>query len=797
MRKIFPWVVLFLYLLITVVIFRPYFFEKLVPFPANLLVSHYSPWKDYDWEGYPNGPPNKPIGFDNLRYFYPYLEVSLQELSQGRLPLWNPYNFSGNVHIAAYQPAVFYPLNILYYILPRIDAWSILVLIQPLLAGFFMYLFLGCLLSRTASFFGGLVFGLSGWMLVLSEETLVLGHAAIWLPLILYSLEKLRQKASPSNLFLLAASIACTVLAGFLQTTIYVAAAALSWIIFRLKQKSRNRRWPVHLVLVLLLVMLICAVQIWPAVQSYFLSPRGAVDAKFLFDGYLMPPWHLATFLVPDFWGNPGSYNYFGSGFYYEKVIYLGIPAFLLAFLALVTPVKNRQLSFFRYFGLITLALGFFPAGWLLYYSHLPLVSTMIPSRIFFLSTFAFSVLAAFGLDIYLKEQSVPKRLRWPLLFSLVTLISLWLAVIFGKNLFPGAAFIKVATRNLIFSTVVCTATWFLFFLPKYSQRLSKKTAAFGLVLISLFCSFYFANKYLYFSERRFVFPEVPVISQLKKIAGINRIWGYGNGYLEKSLNAYYGLYSVEGYDALFPARYGQLLYAQNTAGKLSSQISRSDAQLKFASERDALFDDPYRRRLMSLLGVKYVLESKTGEGKNWQQSSVRFPPNGFRPAWEDDRYRIWENKEALPRAFLVTEYLVETDPQKIVDQVFNPDFPLGEMVVLEKEPEIAIDQRQPARTDVEIISYQPSRVEIITQSPVNTLLFLSDNYYPGWQVRIDQAPTEILRADFSFRAVAVPEGRHRLVFTFVPAVFTQALLASALGATLFVGWLVIAKIKT
>ena len=128
MTKIKDKVLVFTLLTIfTSIIFRQYIFKGRVPFPSNLLVSFYSPWKQYGSSGYPGGPPNKPIGFDVLRLFYPYRKFTIEELKNGRWPLWNPYNFSGNIHLATYQAAVFYPLNISYFVFSQIDAWSILV----------------------------------------------------------------------------------------------------------------------------------------------------------------------------------------------------------------------------------------------------------------------------------------------------------------------------------------------------------------------------------------------------------------------------------------------------------------------------------------------------------------------------------------------------------------------------------------------------------------------------------------------------------------------------------------------
>src|SRR5581483_11789722 len=145
--------VIIFFILFTVFIFRSYFFKNLVPFPANLLVSFYQPWTSYSWEGYPNGPPNKPQGYDNLRIFYPLRKLTIEQVQKGQLPIWNPYNFAGNTLLATYQSAVFHPLSFLFFLLPQIDAWSLVVIFAPILASCFIYFFFKEIsLSKKASF---------------------------------------------------------------------------------------------------------------------------------------------------------------------------------------------------------------------------------------------------------------------------------------------------------------------------------------------------------------------------------------------------------------------------------------------------------------------------------------------------------------------------------------------------------------------------------------------------------------------------------------------------------------------
>ena len=61
-------------------------------------------------------------------------------------------------------------------------------------------------------------------------------------------------------------------------------------------------------------------------------------------------------------------------------------------------------------------------------------------------------------------------------------------------------------------------------------------------------------------------------------------------------------------------------------------------------------------------------------------------------------------------------------------------------------------------------------------------LLFLSDNFYPGWKAKVDGVGTEILRADYTFRAVPLIPGEHEVVFYFDSDTFKIGVLISLIG---------------
>lgn len=744
-------VIILFFIILTFLAFRQYVFGGLVPIQFNLMPSFYSPWRFEKWPGYERGVPNKPIGTDNPKLFYPYRKFTTEEFKQRRVPLWNPYVFSGNIHAATYQAAVWYPFNFLYFLLPQADAWSMFILLQPILVGWFTFLFMRSQgISARGSLFGSIAFAFSGWMIAWWEESIVIVHSILWLPLALYAVARRRW-------LLLVFALSMSILAGFLQMSIYLFATVIVWSIYCQychprpdRGSSLSQRWipafvgMTFIITAILLVLLITAIQWAPALEAYFLSPRGTVAATFLFDQYLVPLRHLITLVVPDFWGNPGSYNYFFPRlFYHEKVVWIGLFPLLFA-------VYGFRMRFWGIFTIIVLSLGFaLPTSWIWYILRVPVLSAAQPARIFVLFAFGASVLSAYGMDAWLSGRIPKKRIALILLVLLVVLTVLWSFVLFAKwklaqdstlslkDIELYGRYATISLRNLF----IPTFSFFMAFVVLFFIK--NKKLAFGfIILVTIAWSLYAADKFLYFSDRRFEFPETAPITKLKELTSNNyaRVWGYGDAAFTPNMLSYYGLYSPEGYDALFSREYGELLHTIKSGGVVSDQIDRTDAILKGMTERDPMDQSPIRLQLMSQLGVRYILEYKNAENKDALSSDKRFPPSLFTVSWENDLWRIWEYTNARPRAWFE-----------------------GEGNVL-------------------IRRYEPNVVELRVSAKTGGTVVLSDTYYPGWVARVDGIVTPIYRTDYTLRGIPVESGSHTVILTYEPLSFRLGLLGSGLG---------------
>ncbi len=66
-----------------------------------------------------------------------------------------------------------------------------------------------------------------------------------------------------------------------------------------------------------------------------------------------------------------------------------------------------------------------------------------------------------------------------------------------------------------------------------------------------------------------------------------------------------------------------------------------------------------------------------------------------------------------------------------------------------------------------------PNEVHTRFTASAPGFLVLTDVFYPGWKAFLDGVETPILRANYAFRAVRVPQGAHSVVFRYEPLSFT------------------------
>ena len=733
------WPILAIFLLVAIFSF-PYWAKGQVPFPSAYLVDFFPPWNAYF------GMPVKNNAMpDVISQIYPWRKLTIESFKMGQWPLWNPYNFSGNPHLANFQSAVFHPLNFLFFLLSQIDAWSIIVLLQPFLAGIFTYLFCRELkLSQPAALISAIAFAFCGFLVVWMAYG-TLGYALLWLPLILYGIERTAKKSSILSSIIISFTVAFSLFSGHFQTSLYVILASFFYLLFRRAFFS---------LLPFILGIGVAAPQLLPSIEFYRLAPRSEIFLK----GEIIPWRYLITLIAPDFFGNPVTRNdWFGH--YAEWAGFIGVIPLLLAFYAIFKK-QRREIWFFIGLGILSLSLALpTPLLDLLIKLKIPVLSTSAASRIISLFSFSAAILAGFGFD-QLKKDLDGGRLKPIFLFSSVALIfvlGIWEILVFQKPFEPK--WLLVAKRNFILPTGMFLAFAGLVIGSSFLRHLYKKKRliiALAILLLTAFDLLRFAKKWMPFDPREYVYPNSPAIEFLRDKVETDRVFGnFGT-----ETQTYFHLPSVEGYDPLYIKRYGEFITTAGD-GKIG-KLNRSTVYLN----KNGL----YTEKILNLLGVKYIFHTISDGHHLWVFPFWQYPDQ-FELIYQDKKHEVYENKRVLPRAFLVYDFEVEKSSQAIIDQMFSKNFDLSKTVILEENPGIELKGNR-GQGKTRIVNYTPTEIEISLASSKDGLLFLSDSYYPGWKALVDGKETPIYRANYAFRAVIVPKGKHRVVLKYQPRSF-------------------------
>lgn len=761
---------------------------KQIPFPGDLLVSEYKPWQSYSYLGYnPGSIPNKLQYFDTLRQLYPWKTVSIQEISKGLPPLWNPFNFSGTPLIANFQSAVFYPLNLIYLLFSQVNAWTVLVALQPFMASLFTYHYARTIgLGKAGSILASVAFGYSLYMTVYLEYN-SLGHTIAWLPLILYAAEKIIKKNTiiiPSLLFM--TSLIMAFLAGHLQLFFLITLFLVIYLFFRTKNPSTLE----YFGFLIALSLGISAIQLIPTLELIHQSARANQPYDFLVSKLLVAPKQLLMLISPDAFGNPATRNYLLADSYPGKAMYIGLIPLLFALFSLNNYRKEKLIKFFSLSGgVILILLVRSPLTEIFYKLQLPLISTSSPTNGLFLLSFSLSILAGFGLDQFEKtlvNPSFPRKRESIFLILLIFGIVLLSAFTVGK-IFPTT----LISKNLIYSlgllglsTVVITVFTIL--------KKSKELIIYCLIFLTIIDLFYFSQKYNPFVPAELVFPQTSIFSWLSQNAGINRFWGYGTAAIQANFASQYSLFSPDGYDPLYNKRYGEFIELSRSGEipKYFNNRNRSDAIIASGFGELDLSNNKHRLKILNLLGVKYILDRPENAS-----TEKTFPDNLFKPIAAIDDWKIYENKEVLPRFFLTNNYKVFKNSDEFTKILFDSNFNPQQTLLLEKNIDIDLNNEKPNGVAI-LLDYAATSIKIQTDTPSSQLLFISDAFYPGWKAYIDNQKTEIYRAHYVFRAVAVPAGKHIVNFRYEPQSFSLGIIISMMSLVLTVAILLFLKFK-
>ncbi|RMF06474.1 MAG: hypothetical protein D6762_09330 [Candidatus Neomarinimicrobiota bacterium] len=496
-------------------------------------------------------------------------------------------------------------------------------------------------------------------------------------------------------------------------------------------------------------------------------------------------PLELVAFINPYYFGlqnfptrDVKSAAYWGYMPFTQSTHYLGLIPLLLAILGFWVK-RNREWDwFFLTSTVLILVIGFgkyFPPLFWLLYKFAPFFGKFrVPSMIYILLPFIFSVWGAMGLSRILStltESSEVDRQRLKrsglILFGTISGLSL-LLLLFGGNFLSLvraedlgryqdqvlaaiksarlALFQKGAGLAFALSGAALAGLWLTL-----KKQLPVQGLALMLIALTVIDYWIVDREFLALKPERNLttqFRRTKADRFLQENIDHARILPLNNSNTNRY--AYFGIPSVSGYRPVKLRLYQDLLDAQG----LSSFP------------------------VLDMLNVKYLISNKT----------VQHPR--FRTVFTDGQ-TILENRGVLPKAWFVSSVRsVETSGDaldRIVNQTFAPD----SLAVVEDRPQLA--GRYSVGTVI-LQRYEPNAIELATDNPGDGFLVLSEVYYPlGWRAMLDDRPIDIVKTNFLLRGFRIPAGKHTLNLSYRdPYRSITGPLSRAVFGLVFLGWVVL-----
>ena len=670
-----------------------------------------------------------------------------QRMSQGEIPLWNPYNNGGLPFIADTQAAVLYPPRWLTIGLSFLSGgWSYNSLqmemtLHVLLYTFFMYLFVRRLTLTNprgplAAFCAALIIGYGGYTTGYPPLQLAVLEAAIWLPLAaLGILEATRQRgAAPVYIALAGFSLGLSWLAGHPQTSWFLTYLAAAYWAYRAYVTGLGWRLSLGgLALLSTVAFGVTAVTLLPGLEYLQLTSRE--ELGFAAKGNGFPIRDIAQFIFP------GSVSQWSP-------LFVGLPA--LFFTAVAVFRNHGDSRFWLIAALVGLlhSLGENSAFYALTFNFVPgLRFFRGQERAAFVVANSLAILAGLG---------IAAATSWPNQFYRKRALRLWAAftaLIAGVAILAFFAWTAEAdTWGALFSiavrsALVCVAALVLLRrLLAAPGQLHLQLALAALVAFELFS----VNM-----DHPAVYDSLPSDQQLSMARPrlAQRILDDGgdqpfrvDGFvgLEDNHASIFGLMDMRGISPLFLKGPYHIVHRNYVDNPLAWE----------------------------LFAAKYVFSHRETLSVPTQVIDIDHEAEGA----------VFLHRLNDPRPFARLYYqadVVDSD-QWARELMDDPRYDEREKLVVHQAPTLPLSG-QDSGGKARVAFFAPEKIVLEIETAENALLSLSLPDHPGWAAYLDGEPVRILRAYAGLSAIETPAGQHVLTLRFSPASFRIGAIISAI----------------
>ncbi len=180
---------------------------------------------------------------------------------------------------------------------------------------------------------------------------------------------------------------------------------------------------------------------------------------------------------------------------------------------------------------------------------------------------------------------------------------------------------------------------------------------------------------------------------------------------------------------------------------------------------------------LVDLYSMKYII-SVTPIEKDPRFELIYSRLEGLQGKKEDllkeNTIKLYRNRNPLPRAWLVKDHRV-LDEKSILAILSGKEFNPRKEVLLEEDPGVnppnpvrfrAVQKKkdvgEPSRGLPEFISESNNRLQLLVEAKEDSLLVLSDTYFPGWKAYLDGKSSEDFSSKLQFPSRVYPSRETR-----------------------------------
>lgn len=769
-------VVILLFIIIDLIFFWKYFFQGLIPIPADVVIGAYFPWLNQKWGFVVGVPVKNAVMSDVVSLLYPWRLLAIDLFKSGQMPFWDSTSFLGTSLIGNFQAGIFNPFNLLFSLpLSFNTIWGLQVVIQPFLAMVCMYLMLrNWRISKVPSIFGAVSYAFSAQILVWIEYN-TLSFALAVFPIFILVLDKFLETGKAYRLAGISLIIAYVIFVGYPQHLYYFTLFGLIYVLFLSHRKNGYSSLFKNGFLLMIFIgwgFMLGAISLLPGLEALSFSIK-SLDTSATQNSVLFLPWqNLMTAFIPDFFGNPATNNYFGVGYYESLIFYTSIAVMPFALMAVQKNIKdNRVIVSLLFLGLVFLLALQTPLSQLLQNLTFVGLKGSVSSRVLFIYSFSISALAAIGIEQFRKTgaDEIKIYLKYlPLLVICGIITGILIAIGFIKFIIDDVEFIRqdyskiiISVRNIIFPLGLAVATSAII-----TGRFLKNKSILIILLFSLmfFDYFKFAYKYLPFIDSNQIFPPTQLISFLEKEEKPFRIAIEKAELLPANMWSVFNLESISGYNILLPKNTADYISYLN-----SSAISGSYSRVLDANNLNSPFLD--------IANVKFLLILLRKEGST---SSERGPPynmdkSKYEQIFKEGPVIIFKNKDYQERLYTVRNTLVAKNTIQAFEIMNSESFDRKRNAVVTE----GVAKNNLTDCIISNLNYRTQNMTLNVDCAGNSMLVFSQLFYPGWKALVNGQKSKIIKANGIFSGIYLPKGQSEVSIYYFPDSFKIGLLIS------------------